>query len=221
MDYKSLFGSVRGHLQRLGVACEVRAGKAATEKAFAKAEGKINVQLPADLREFYQAVGDGFSLRWQADADDHKAPFANFQVPTLKYLASMYEGWRGMALYSPPEAEKYGFPYTKDPTLAKQTAARMWHWLPVIEEDNGDLICQDLSNPTCPVIFNQHDWLDGGTGDNGHLLAQSWRAFLTDWGSVCFQLPESLYWPSCFRAGGGVAWDGEQFRAPYRIEGLA
>ncbi len=52
-----------------------------------------------------------------------------------------------MALYSPKAAEKYGFPYTKDPALAKITAARMWHWLPVIEEGNGDLICIDMSKP--------------------------------------------------------------------------
>ncbi len=50
-----------------------------------------------------------------------------------------------MALYDSEAAERYGFPYTKSPTLAKQTAARQWHWLPVIDDGNGDLICVDLS----------------------------------------------------------------------------
>lgn len=221
MDYKNLFETVRRHVERLSIACEVEAGKVASEKSIAKVEDKMNARLPAELREFYQTVGDGFSLRWQADADDSNAPFANLQVPTLKYLASMYIGWRGMVLYSPEAADKYGFPYTKDPALAKRTAARMWHWLPVLEEGNGDSICHDMSDPSCPVIFNQHDWLDGGSGDNGHRLASNWRAFLTAWGSVCFQFPKSLYWPLCFRPGGGVAWDGEQFRSPFRVGGLA
>jgi len=97
----------------------------------------------------------------------------------------------------------------------------MWHWLPVIEEGNGDLICQDLNAPGCPVIFNQHDWLDGGTGNNGHVMASNWWKFLAGWGSVCFQLPQSMYWPSSFRAVGGIAWKGKQFRSPYRIAGLA
>jgi hypothetical protein len=97
----------------------------------------------------------------------------------------------------------------------------MWHWLPVIEVENADLICQDLSDPCCPVIFNQHDWLDGGSGDNGHPLAPNWRAFLQAWGSVCFQFPRSLWWPACFRPGSGVVWDGEQFREPFRIGGMA
>jgi cell wall assembly regulator SMI1 len=221
MDYKSLFDTVRSHVVGQGAACEVRGGKLATEKALAKVEAEIKVRLPAELREFYRTMGNGFSLRWEASSDDNKAPFANFQVPTLKYLASMYTGWREMCLYSPAKAEKYGFPYTNDPALAKRTAARMWNWLPVIEEGNGDLICQDLSDPSCPVVFNQHDWLDGGTGDNGHLLAPNWPAFLIGWGSVCFQLPQSLYWPACFQPAGGVAWAGEEFREPYRIADLA
>jgi cell wall assembly regulator SMI1 len=220
MDYESLFETVRRHLERVGVACEVEAGNVATERLLTKVEAEIKVRLPAELREFYQTMGDGLSLRWQVNSDDGNAPFANLQVPTVENLASMYTGWREIALYSPEKAERYGFPYTQDPALAKRTAARMWHWLPVIEEGNGDMICQDLSNAGCPVIFHQHDWLDGGAGDNGHLLAENWRAFLAAWGSVCFQLPESLWWPSCFCADGGVAWDGEQFRDPFRIARL-
>src|SRR4051812_45174713 len=101
MDYKILFGTVRRHLEGLGVACEVQAGKVATEKTVTTAERKTKARLPADLREFYQTVGDGFSLQWQADSDDLTKPFANLQIPTLKYLAGMYTGWRKLALYSP------------------------------------------------------------------------------------------------------------------------
>jgi len=221
MDCGKLFDTVQRHLGRHGVACEVVAGKRVTDKALTKAESKMKVRLPAELREFYQTVGDGFVFGWEADPDDLKKPFAGFVVPTLSDLASMYVGWRKMALYSPEDAEKYGFLHTQDSALAKRTAARMWHWLPLIEEGNGDQICQDLSDPSCPVIFNQHDWLDGGSGDNGHLLAPTWRGFLTAWGSVCFQFPKDLYWPACFLPGGGVAWAGEQFREPFRISGLA
>lgn len=96
----------------------------------------------------------------------------------------------------------------------------MWNWLPVIQEGSGDQICLDLSAAECPVVFNRHAWLDGGTGDNGHPLAPNWRAFMIDWGSVCFQFPRNLHWPYCFRPGGGIDWDGEEFRNPYRLSGL-
>lgn len=143
MDYKNLFETVRRHIDHLGLACVIKAGKRTTDKVIATAEGKMQVRLPAELREFYETIGNGFSLAWQADANASDAPFASLQIPTLSYLTKMYVGWREITLYTPEEAESYGFPYTDDPALAKRTAARMWHWLPVIEEGNGDLICQD------------------------------------------------------------------------------
>jgi hypothetical protein len=97
----------------------------------------------------------------------------------------------------------------------------MWSWLPFHQEGNGDQFCIDLGDPSRPVVFDQHDWLDGGTGDNGHILASNFREFISDWGRVCFQAPESLYWPSCFLPEGGVDWAGPQFRDPFRVEELA
>lgn len=221
MDYHGLLAAVRRHVEWQGVACSVTCGKPAPEKAVAATEAKLKVRLPAELRAFYRTVGDGYSMFWEADPNDSKQPFGGLRVPTLSSLAELSDGWRGLALYTPEQAEKYGFPYTKDPALAKRTAARMWHWLPVIEEGNGDLICLDLSAPGCPVVFHRHDWMDGGTGDDGHPLAPNWSAFLTGWGGVCFQFPQGLYWPSCLLPGGRVAWDGKRFRSPFRVAGLA
>lgn len=217
MDYPDLLETVLRHLEGLGVAYTAVAGEPVTDEELASAEVEMKVRLPTELREFYQVIGDGFLLHWQSDPDDPKKPWGFLQVPELSSLASMYAGWRGQVLYSPERAEEYGFPYTKDPALAKRTAARMWHWVPLIEEGNGDSICLDFGIPGCPVIFDRHDWMDGGPGDNGHPLAPNWQAFLMGWGSVCFQQPEDLYWPGCFRPGGGVAWDGEHFRSPFRV----
>jgi cell wall assembly regulator SMI1 len=221
MDYRELLDAVRRHVEQQGVGCAISGGKPASEKAVAATEGKLKVRLPAELQEFYRTVADGYAMFWQADENDAKQPFGGLEVPKLSALAEMYSAWRGMALYTPEQSDKYGFPYTKDPALAKRAAARQWHWLPVIEEGNGDLICVDLSAPGGSVVFHKHDWLDGGSGDDGHPLAPSWRAFLANWGSVCFQLPDGLYWPSCFRQGGGVVWDSEMFRSPFRFAGLA
>jgi cell wall assembly regulator SMI1 len=221
VDYHEILDAVSRHVERQGVDCAVTSGKPASEKAVAAAEAQLKVRLPAELREFYRTVADGYAMSWQADPNDSDQPFGGLQVSELSSLAAMYSGWRGMALYNPEQAEKYGFPHTQDPALAKRTAARQWHWLPVIEEGNGDLICLDLSVPSGPVTFHMHDWLDGGSGDDGHPLAQSWGAFLVGWGSVCFQFPDGLYWPSCFQSGGGVSWGSGQFRSPFRVADLA
>lgn len=221
MKYDTLFNSVQSHLERQGVECQIQVGKIASDKAISKIESKLSIQIPDELKEFYQSVGNGYTFFWEANTGDSRKSITTLlQVPTLANLASMYVGWREMVLYTPEAAEKYGFPYTEDPALAKQTAARMWHWLPVIEEGNGDMFSLDLSMPGGPVIFDRHDWMDGGTGNNGHLLASNFKTFLIAWGGVCFQSPESLYWPSCLRPEGGIDWDNEQFRSPFRVAGL-
>ncbi len=220
MTYQELFETVRHHLATQGATCEIRPGPLATEQQIAAMETRIKFGLGKELRSFFQTMGNGLSVRWIAQPDHSKSPFANLQIPNLDTLAERFESWRSYALYSPQEAEKYGFPYTKDPALAKRTAARMWHWLPIIDEGNGDQICLDVNAPDCPVVFNNHEWMDGGTGDNGHPMAPNWRAFLIDWGRVCFQFPQSLDWPFAFKSGGGIDWDGKEFREPFRIPGL-
>ncbi|VTU00414.1 : SMI1_KNR4 [Gemmataceae bacterium] len=218
MDYSDILGTVIGHLEGLGIECTATAGEDVGEAELASAEATMGVQLPAELREFYQAFGDGVGVFWRSDPDDFGKPWGSLNVPTLASLAEMYHGWRGLVLYTPEQAEKYGFPYTDDPALAKRTAARMWHWLPIIDEPNGDAICLDLGAPGCPVVFNRHDWMDGGTGDDGHILAPSWRAFLMAWGSVCYQDP--VHWTDCLRQGGGVDWSCKRFDRSLHVAGL-
>lgn len=220
MDYQKLFDTVRAYLDGHKIVSSIHPGRKVGERALANAEQALGIGLPAELRTFYQTMGNGFSFSWYVDFDDLKQPHAGVSVPTLTELTQYYHGWREGALYSPQAAETYGFPYTKNPTLAKQTAARMWHWLPVLQEGNGDHMSIDLSKPAGPVVFDQHDWLDGGSGDNGVLLGSDWADFLTRWGSVCFQQPKNSYWPSAFRATGKMDWEGTQFDQSFRISGL-
>jgi cell wall assembly regulator SMI1 len=217
MHFRKFLDRVRHHVEKQGVECSDICPRPASEKALRETETKLGIRIPAELREFYRTIGNGYSMNWQADEHDAKQPFGGLQVYSLSELAGTYTGWRGLALYTPERAEKYGFPYTKDPELAKRTAARQWHWLPIIDHANGDLICVDLSVAEGPVIFHSHDWLDGGTGDDGHVLATSWKAFVAGWGSVCFQEPNTCYWPPCFVPGGGVDWTHPFFRSPFRM----
>jgi hypothetical protein len=115
--------------------------------------------------------------------------------------------------------DEYDYRYTNDPALAKQTALRMRHWLEFHDEGNGDRFCFDMSTAGHPVVFDQHDWMDGGSGHNGHLLGESLLAFYTAWSRVCFQRPEGLWWPSVFQKDGGINWTSKEFRKPFRLRG--
>lgn len=220
MDFNKILDAVSRHLRQRGVTPLIVPQRLASKREIAKAEAKMKLCLPAELAQFYQTVGNGYALFWQPTSQGEETKFGSFQVPSLNDLASGCLSWRKLVLYSPEAAEKYGFPHTKDPALAKRTAARMWHWLPVIAEENGDAISHDLSDQTCPVVFDEHDWLDGGSGENGHVLAANWYEFVKGWGSVCFQMPKCFWWPSCFRAGGGVDWDGEEFDDTFHVANL-
>ena len=110
--------------------------------------------------------------------------------------------------------------FTKNPALAKQTALRMRKWMPFHDEGNGDGFCLDTAQDPAPVVFDEHDWMDGGTGENGHRLADSLLQFYTDWAQVCFQFPRSLWWPTVLsKSGVGVDWSGAEFRDPFRLPG--
>jgi len=67
-----------------------------------------------------------------------------------------------------------------------------------------------------PVILNQHDWLDGGTGENGFPMAPSWSAFLEGWATVYFQFPRHMMWSDTLIPGVGCDWAGPEFREPRR-----
>jgi hypothetical protein len=165
------------------------------------------------MAEFYAEVGDGMTFAWTGKGDDY--PFANLQFPrhaeiTIESLDKIK--WRT------EWNDSYDFRYTKDPKLAKRTALRMRKWLLFHDEGNGDGFGLDTAIDPPPVVFDKHDWYDGGTGENGHVLGRSLLEFYTSWASVCFQFPRSLYWPSVFNTSGdGVNWASDEFREPFRL----
>ena len=180
-----------------------------------RAQEKALIPIPDSMAEFYAEIGDGLVFWWQARGE--RPPFANLEIPRL---ADITLDTLDQVAWRTEWEDENDFRFTDDPALAKQTALRMRKWLPFFDEGNGDRICLDTNAPGAPVVFDQHDWYDGGSGSNGHVLAASLMEFMSGWASVCFQLPCSLWWPSVFdKDGGGVRWNDEtEFRSPFRLD---
>ena len=93
----------------------------------------------------------------------------------------------------------------------------MLSWLRFADEPNGDCLAFDIAEEFCPIVYDQHDWFDAGTGFNGlrfaDSLSDSWRA----WASVCFQSPS--WWPEA-SADGAIDWASSEFHADYRVSAL-
>ena len=213
MAYLELFDRVADHVRRQGVEATLTRGKPLTTSEIEEARAKTVICIPDAMAAFYIEVGDGMQFYWNAKGK--RAPFANHEFPKLSDLmVESHDKLRWRTEWD----DSYDFRFTKNPTLAKQTAVRMRKWTSFHDEGDGDEISLDTDLNPPPVVFNRHDWYDGGTGENGHRLANSLLQFYEDWSQVCFQFPSSLWWPSVFsKAGPGVDWNSVEFCEPFRL----
>ena len=213
MAYLELFDRVADYVRRQGLTVTFKRGKALSASAIEHARANALIPIPASMAEFYAEVGDGLVFAWMPQDED--TPFVKHEFPRLK--DRVHESFDKLS-WKVEWKDEYDFRYTKDPVLAKRTALKMRKWMPFHDEGNGDGFCLDTAMEPAPVVFDQHDWYDGGTGENGHRLADSLLQFYADWAQVCFQLPRSLWWPTVFKKNGpGLDWSSNEFREPFRL----
>lgn len=214
-SYRQLIEHAASHLDKLGIAYRHQAGWPTLTWSIALMERRLGLKLPRQLADFYREIGNGFRFMWATgDESDTQTEMGGIHVPSLNLMFRNWRSRRKYSLYDANAAESYGFPYTDDPELAKKTAARMWNWLPVLHEENGDEFSIDMADDSQPLIFDKHDWMDGGTGDNGFYVAEDWREFFANWSGRCFQRPKSLYWPSVLTPN-GIDWGSHEFSERY------
>jgi hypothetical protein len=209
MGYLKIFSRVAQFVRSRGVEVKFEMGKAVTARMVKAAQRKLPVRLPGSLIDFYREVGDGVEFRWIA-AD---RVFAVVEFRPLKELVSTYLYRRS---YSVEYDEKYEYPHVTDRARAKLTATRMRHWIAFHFEGNGDEFALDTSVTPEPVVFDQHDWYDGGDGGNGMPMGCSLLQFMEDWSRVCFHFPSSLWWPRVLTEA-GVNWDSDEFDDKFRM----
>jgi hypothetical protein len=212
VPYLDLFDRAANHVKQLGVDVEFRRGPILPAGRIDELCAPSVIPVPKSLAAFYLEVGDGLFFSWDVDGQSKMYGFVEFP-PLAELIVTSFDVIKWRTEWK----DSFDFHGTKDPRLAKQTALRMRRWLRFYDEGNGDAKCLDTAVDPAPVVFNQHDWFDGGTGENGHVLGPSLFEFLTDWSKVCFQEPEGNWWPSVFRRPGGVDWTSPEFREPFRI----
>jgi hypothetical protein len=233
MVYLEIFDRVAKYVTDRGAFVTWRRSPHLSDSDFAEAKASCRISLPDDLLEMYAEVGDGTLFRWTlAERPDlslippaylfdylnqlpkNDGPVGGVELTTLSQLVTYVNesiNWRI------EWDDDYDYRFTKDPNLAKSTAKRMRKWARFHDEGNGDQFCLDGGIAPSPVVFDKHDWMDGGTGDNGHRLGDSLLAFYQDWSKVCFQGPSSLWWPAVFRPKGGVDWQSDEFDEGFRL----
>jgi hypothetical protein len=200
MDLDPIFARVTRHLRKLGIRSRIVQMPVAKEAELAKAEKKLGVSLPRQLREIYLHYANGAIFAWEDDSN-----YVSFHLPTIAELAKIYAGWQELVMWM----DDYDFPAV-DPGRAKKTYARMKTWLPVFFLDLTNGFCIANEPKRNPVVFHIHDWYDAGPGENGHQVAPDLKTFIADWAGVCFLEPKSGFWPTAFSKG-GIAWTAKHF----------
>ena len=210
-----LFDRVAAYLATMGIKLQYQLNPKATTRDIDEAQTKLSLTLPKSYIDFTTQFANGFELSWRAK----RGPSASFAMSTLRSSSEELLGMRESRFYNDAAARAYGFPFVDDSELALHTNRRMHNWLPIHAVGNGDSFSIDL-NPhgSGNLIFDQHDWLDGGTGNNGYLMSDDFPSFLRSWGEVCFSRPRSLWWKSVIGTS-GVAWDSDEFDDRFRIKG--
>lgn len=215
MSYRDLFLRVADHVRGRGVDVELMPGPPLSNATVDKARRVLTIPLPESLVEFYREMGDGMLFHWDAGGveGDDREPFAVVEVAPLLDVVRAHEGQKE---YATEWRDDYDYRFTDDPRKARATALRVRRWLGFHHEGNGDRFCLDTAASPGPVVFDRHDWYDGGTGDNGAPMGDTLRGFMEGWSRVCFQCPSSLYWPSVLGPA-GVDWQCDEFDPRFRL----
>jgi len=211
---QAIIDRVATHLADIGIKLQCDLNPTATTVVVDAAQKRIGLALPESYIEFITQFANGLRITWNAD----DGPFASFEMETVESSTRGAMEMRNWRFYDDDAARDYGFPYVDDSDLASATNRLMHNWIPVHAEGNGDNFSINLNpNGFGSVIFDQHDWLDGGTGRNGCLMSSDFPSFFASWGSVCFCPPKSLLWKSVL-AENGVNWVCNEFDDRFRLK---
>lgn len=209
-----MLDSVAKHLATMGIKLRYKLNPTVATRDIEEAQAKLGLELPDSYTAFITRFANGFDLSWRAK----RGPSASFEMSSLQSSCEGLLGMRDWRVYDEAGAREYGFPFVDDSELALHTNRRMRNWLPVHAVGNGDFFSIDLNPGGCgKLIFDQHDWLDGGTGNNGCVMSEDLPSFLESWAGVCFSQPRSLWWMSVIGSS-GVTWGSDEFDDRFRVD---
>jgi cell wall assembly regulator SMI1 len=148
-------------------------------------ESRIGRRLPDGLRQIFLQDAGGLKFRWTTDVFGPGCSRGLAWLLTPQAIAEMFKEQVGMA----EEAKRDGLDTAND---GYKALVRDWpRWVPVFRFPSGDCFCLDLSDPGIdpPIVFLEHDVMDGGPNLHGLRIAKNIGDLVTRWSSVLFADP--------------------------------
>ena len=204
---------VANHLAGIDIDLKFQLNSKATSNDIVSAENKLRVVLPDSYIQFVTRFANGMQLSWGADDGSS----TTIEIASLESSTNGLLSMRDWRFYDDQDARNYGFPHVDDPERALVINRLMHNWIPFYAAGNGDNFSINLNrNGFGNVVFDRHDWLDGGPGHNGIQISSDLPTFFESWSNICFAQPAKSCWASVIDES-GVDWKSSVFDDRFRL----
>lgn len=148
-----------------------------------KLEKNIGHSLPKSLKEIYINETSKLLFDWSAEPDlfgiDCKSGYIKLLSPE-EVMEKVFE-MKEMVEEGNNNQEEL------DSNEGLRALVNDWgHWIPIFSFPNGDAFCIDTRKDKMPIVFLEHDVMDGGPYIHGTIIAASFEDLLEIWSKVSF-----------------------------------
>jgi hypothetical protein len=175
--------AARRDLTALGVTdMSFRSAPPVTPNVLGEVEERIGHRLPDALRQGFLQETGGVKWQWFSDLFGLHSRRGCAWLQSPQEMADGFEDQVAMA----EEAKSSGETAT---SAGYQAMASDWpNWIPVFRFPSGDSFCLDMAAADFdpPIVFLEHDVMDGGPNLHGMRLAQNFLDLVRRWSSVLY-----------------------------------
>ncbi len=166
-----------------GVKTDISLSEHCNSSEINELEKKFEIQFSKQLKDIYLNHASTIQFSWNVDDNrfglNCKRGFVNLLSP--KDIISKYDDMISMVgegVANPDElAENEGL----------KALVEDWpNWIPIFSFPNGDYFCIDKHEDGNPIIFLEHDVMDGGPNVHGLKIALNFDDLVYKWSKVGF-----------------------------------
>jgi hypothetical protein len=204
--YLEHFLRSRDFLSQHGLNPTLKMGRPLSEKDLTAADAKAGVSMPAELRQFYLELGDGFQFIPDDDQELNLGSWAGM------YLSDHVIVNEDFGLHVREEAIDRIPKAIVHPDLLRKEREKRCSWMPFFGFGcGGSYLCLDVTGDPPPVrVYNNSYWLTNPQTWS-FVLASSFTEFVEKWSQYHFLTPLGDWLLFCRLREGTFDWAPEHF----------
>ncbi|CAM5223546.1 hypothetical protein UACE39S_02406 [Ureibacillus acetophenoni] len=162
---------------------EIELGTKINDEELKKIETRLNFHFPHILRNFYLNDASNISLTWNkvGSCFGEECKHGELNIISPIEIVQKVEEMKNEVNELLINKEYY------EENEGMKAIVEDWiYWIPVIKFRNGDAFCFDTRQPDYPIVFLEHDVMDGGPNLHGLKIATNFEKLFRSWVNVGF-----------------------------------